>query len=177
MTAGEQCTKGYYCPLGSISPTPCPPGYYGTSPGGIDISACTLCDATHYCDTPGSFEVGDKCAEGFICGTGMDRSGPYIATSNSVSSGKCPVGYSCASGATQGDSAYVQCASGSYNDAAGAKECLDCPPGSYCTGGSNRQDCDAGHYCSINSNIANPVNSEMGGECDVYYYCPSGSGQ
>ena len=113
MTAGTPCEKGYFCPEGSISPTPCPPGKYGTSAGGTsEATACTLCDATHYCDTPGTFEVGDKCASGFICGEGMDRPGPYIATSNGVSSGKCPVGYACESGATQGDPAYVQCPAG-----------------------------------------------------------------
>lgn len=34
---------GYYCPLASTAPTPCPPGRFGSSPG-LSLPNCTgLC--------------------------------------------------------------------------------------------------------------------------------------
>ena len=177
MTAGEACPQGYHCPLGSISPTPCPPGKYGSPPSSQSEAACLPCDAQYFCPTPGQFELASKCASGFVCGTGNDRAGPYATTSDGTSSGKCPVGVACGSGATQSDAAYVLCPAGSYNDKAGAEACLECPPGSYCTGLSAKVNCDGGFYCSLNSNIPAPVGSELGDECQPYYYCPSGAGQ
>jgi hypothetical protein len=135
-TAGTQCTKGYYCPQGSISPTPCPAGRYGSPDGASVLTECVLCDATYYCDAPGQFALGNRCAAGFICDTGNDRPGPYATTSSGTSSGKCPAGVACTTGAhlTVNVGAYAVCPQGQYNDRAGASVCLDCPPGYYCLG-------------------------------------------
>jgi len=172
-TVGTTCTKGYYCEAGSISPTPCPPGSYGSPDGALAVGECLPCDATYYCEAPGQFALGTKCASGFICDTGSDRSGPYATTSTGTTNGKCPAGVACSTGAhlVSGASNYAICPQGSYNDKSGASECLDCPPGYYCLGQSHKNFCTAGYYCSINSFVPAPVASDLGDVCPVYHYC------
>ena len=39
----QTCTIGYYCPEGSVNPTPCPAGTYNPNPGGAGIHECVEC--------------------------------------------------------------------------------------------------------------------------------------
>lgn len=65
------CPTGYYCPIGSETQTPCPPGTYRDSTHGTDVSDCGYCPAGTYCDlegttTPTTCGAGHFCPEGSI---------------------------------------------------------------------------------------------------------------
>lgn len=44
---------GFYCPVGSFSPIPCPKGTYGPSSGAVSIDSCLKCPPQHYCPRQG----------------------------------------------------------------------------------------------------------------------------
>lgn len=44
---------GFYCPLGSFTPVPCPKGTYGPTAGAVSIDSCLKCPPHHYCPRPG----------------------------------------------------------------------------------------------------------------------------
>ncbi|XP_071353450.1 uncharacterized protein [Trachinotus anak] len=44
---------GFYCPLGSFTPVPCPKGTYGPTTGAVSIDSCLKCPPHHYCPRPG----------------------------------------------------------------------------------------------------------------------------
>ncbi|XP_072247735.1 uncharacterized protein [Leuresthes tenuis] len=46
---------GFYCPLGSLSPVPCPKGTYGPTVGAVSIDSCLKCPPQHYCPRPGLY--------------------------------------------------------------------------------------------------------------------------
>jgi hypothetical protein len=107
-----ECTEGYYCPQGSIYPTPCPAGTFNSPAGSDDDGDCLPCTATFYCDIVGQIAVADICADGYICTEGNSRPASFndicSITVHSVgsnppvtvnSSGQCPIGYSCEGGA------------------------------------------------------------------------------
>lgn len=43
------CPMYFYCPLGTVDPTPCPDGTITLSPGAASISDCTPCPRGYYC--------------------------------------------------------------------------------------------------------------------------------
>ena len=47
------CPLGYYCPIGSFSPIPCPLGTIGTETMMANLTQCTICPAGSYCQTNG----------------------------------------------------------------------------------------------------------------------------
>ncbi|XP_058489294.1 multiple epidermal growth factor-like domains protein 6, partial [Solea solea] len=47
------CQQGFYCPVGSISPFPCPKGTYGPAMDALSIDNCLKCPPHHYCPRPG----------------------------------------------------------------------------------------------------------------------------
>ncbi|XP_035765652.1 uncharacterized protein si:dkey-103g5.4 [Neolamprologus brichardi] len=46
---------GFYCPLGSPTPVPCPKGTYGPHAGAVSMDSCLKCPAHHYCPRPGLY--------------------------------------------------------------------------------------------------------------------------
>lgn len=44
--SGGLCPPGHYCPSGSVSPVPCPPGTYTLQNGATE---CNICPAGKYC--------------------------------------------------------------------------------------------------------------------------------
>ncbi|XP_034025206.1 uncharacterized protein si:dkey-103g5.4 [Thalassophryne amazonica] len=48
----KTCHPGFYCPLESITPVPCPKGTYGPSAGSVSIDGCLKCPPQHYCPRP-----------------------------------------------------------------------------------------------------------------------------
>lgn len=44
---------GFYCPLGSLTPLPCPEGTYGPTAGAESVDSCLQCPPHHYCPGPG----------------------------------------------------------------------------------------------------------------------------
>lgn len=45
--------SGFYCPLGSPTPVPCPKGTYGPTADAMSIHSCLNCPPHHYCPRPG----------------------------------------------------------------------------------------------------------------------------
>ncbi|XP_039478312.1 uncharacterized protein si:dkey-103g5.4 [Oreochromis aureus] len=50
-----RCQSGFYCPLGSPTPVPCPKGTYGPHAGAVSMDSCLKCPAHHYCPRPGLY--------------------------------------------------------------------------------------------------------------------------
>jgi len=57
MSAPNICPIGYYCPIGTVVPEPCPEGTYGTAQGMTDSKSCTACPAGYYCPKRGQITV------------------------------------------------------------------------------------------------------------------------
>ncbi len=49
MSQPTTCPAGYYCPLGTINPEPCPEGTYSGNVGLTDSKSCTTCPSGYYC--------------------------------------------------------------------------------------------------------------------------------
>ncbi|XP_033488068.2 uncharacterized protein LOC117260235 [Epinephelus lanceolatus] len=47
------CQPGFYCPLGSFTPMPCPKGTYGPIAGAVSTDSCLKCPPHHYCPRTG----------------------------------------------------------------------------------------------------------------------------
>ena len=68
---GGQCQPGYYCPVGSYEPTPCPEG--------------------KYCDNDGLGSPAGNCNPGYYCSLAAIRPDPQ----NDDTGGLCPPGRYC----------------------------------------------------------------------------------
>ena len=80
------------------------------------------------------------------------------------------------------------CPAGTYNSfelAMSLTDCLDCPPGKYCTGGEQSFTglCTKGYVCTGKQSVPNPSNvftfadydPLRSGPCPIGHYCPTGS--
>ncbi|XP_026229838.1 uncharacterized protein LOC113171590 [Anabas testudineus] len=47
------CQPGFYCPVESVTPVPCPKGTYGLTADAVSIDSCLVCPPHHYCPRPG----------------------------------------------------------------------------------------------------------------------------
>ena len=137
------CPPGFYCPVPGVR-LPCPPGYYCPEGSTYFIA----CPSDHYCKQP-------MCERMFLDQAGAHR--PTI----------CPLGYreivNVGENFTRDslNSTCEKCPAGTYMNASSLveeRECLPCPPGFYCVGGSTFGDpgispvlfayvCPQGHYC------------------------------
>jgi hypothetical protein len=71
VTPLDKCTKGHYCPAGTVTPVPCPTGTYRNDFFGTDVNQCGLCPSGTYCPTEGMSlptvcPIGNYCPEGSI---------------------------------------------------------------------------------------------------------------
>ena len=64
---GGVCPSGAYCPGGSALPVACDEGYYNSGMGGKDVSSCTACPPSYYCEGSGLSRVTGVCAAGYYC--------------------------------------------------------------------------------------------------------------
>ena len=157
------CAPGYFCQLGSASPTPldgaCPPGYY--CPEGV--SSPVGCPAGTYLPSLGNDAEADclPCLAGFECdGVANDGSGSqpcpagyYCPAGTVTASQLCPEGHYC----PLGSSIPVQCDLGTYQDEVGQFECKLCPSGFICGVATvTPQICPAGGFCPPSSHAATP---------------------
>ena len=61
-----------------IQPSPCLVGTMNSPTDAKLSTQCIDCTAGYFCDTPGQIAASGQCDDGFICGTGNDRAGPYV---------------------------------------------------------------------------------------------------
>ena len=158
ITEEGDCKEGYYCPIGSKTPTEviCPAGkqcsagaqnYTSCDPGSYTLipgqASCVVCPAGAYCD-PNDVIIDEN------------------DFTKAITYKPCPVAYYCPEGTPDAASA-IPCPIGTYSQASflenpeigrvfGLKtaiECTPCPPGQYCptVATTNPQDCDDGYYC------------------------------
>ena len=71
------CPAGYYCPDGSVFPTPCPIGYYSSSTGGTSSAACLQATAGYVQPWLGYTRATTpiQCPNGSVCAAGTST--PY----------------------------------------------------------------------------------------------------
>lgn len=192
---------GYYCPVGSSSPTPCSSGTYLNSTGNLAVDDCISCTSGMYCAGSGNAAPEGSCSAGYYCPAGQDN--------------PSPTGYECTQGhfCIEGSISPERCLSGTYQDDTGQFGCKGCPVGYFCDNTLNpvvlynSANCPVGHYCPENtthsteypcplgtfSNATNLVassecqacsggkycsqtgRSEPEGDCDAGYFCTIGS--
>lgn len=211
MTAGTICDNAYYCSgeatdsvtgvtttEGNVFGMPCPAGSFGDQTrsftvdgvtytdgrGRLTSSDCDVCTEKYYCDEVGTTEVVGLCARGFMCATGSDRSGPYVTTyikpalGITGQSGMCEAGTYCQYGQDQQD-----CLATNYTISPQQSDCLYCPPGHYCLGGTHIDTCTLGYYCEEKSSTPTPdptndaSHTGMGDLCPTSSFCTTGVGQ
>lgn len=73
---------GFYCPLGSPTPVPCPKGTYGPHAGAVSMNSCLKCPAHHYCPRPGLYSP-------LPCGPVAQQPVPGQETCNCPEEGQC----------------------------------------------------------------------------------------
>jgi hypothetical protein len=153
-----QCEPGFYCPVGSSSPTqvPCPARYYRQEYGAGSAEDCSLCIAGGYC--AGGNVVPAVCTAGSYCPTGIHA----------------PIGCSIGTYSAQ-------------TGLSGVEQCTSCAGGSYCDQiglTTPRGLCEAGFYCVSGANSSRPAYTSnfsensvfsSSGQCPRGHYCPEGT--
>ena len=204
---GSLCPAGYYCPAGTTVAIACPSGTFNKLQGGSAVTDCSGCPPGYYC-VPGVSTPFD-CPAGGYCPEGIEA--PYecpIRTYNALTLQKsenscliCPGGYLCTAigvsdytkypcntiGAycVQGAQTPTPCPPGTYSNSTTAAsletDCIVCPEGYQCPGGSNKVlDCPEGSFCPRGSAYSQlclighycPKNSRISKLCPVGNYCP-----
>jgi len=171
-TCSGQCTAGYFCPLGSISPTQggCPEGYY--CPAGTPNPV--ICPRGHFC--PFQSVAPLKCPIGtYNSLTGKPSMtdcmpctpGGYCDVTGLPEPKPCPLGNYCPTGIGMP----TPCPAGTYCDATGMLSPRGCPAGTYGPNASTTSmvgclACAPGTYNSSSGQTA------CLGQCQVGYYCP-----
>ncbi|KAM6933259.1 uncharacterized protein FYW49_001626 [Xenentodon cancila] len=186
-STGGRCQVGFFCPLGSSEPIPCPPGTF------CNISGLALpvgpCSPGFYCiggatgSRPTDGETGNVCPPGTYCGYWCPP-GQTVATAL-----PCPHGHFC----PEGSSAPEPCPSGMYQDRDKQPSCMVCEAGYYCdmrlsqANGSSIRPCPKGHYCPAGTGLSNQHPCPKGSfnpreregslagciPCPAGHYCPS----
>ncbi|KAL3926142.1 MAG: hypothetical protein SGPRY_003439, partial [Prymnesium sp.] len=138
-TGCNACTAGSYCPDGASAALPCEGGTYSNVTHLSDKSQCMLCPPGSSCATgvrsptpcaPGSVQPEPGQTECKPCESGFFRAG-----SNGTSCQPCEAGNYC----TQGASAPLPCAEGTYSNAtnlSSLQECTETDPGYFAPTGS-----------------------------------------
>ena len=101
------CPNGFYCPLGTKQPEPCPEGTYGAAEGLIDSYSCSKCPPGYFCGKRNLTAPQDKCDEGYYCISGARRPEPTDKVTGDI----CPSGGYCDRGTTAPQS----CPDGQFN--------------------------------------------------------------
>lgn len=139
------CPPAGYCPLGSIVPTPCPPGRFSNSTGLSNATQCSISPAGFY--SHGSSLYPTPCPAGYACAAGS-----VTGVENPAPAG---------SYAPQGSASFTLCQPGSYQPSTAQGSCLPCDRGKYCpnTGMTSQLSCPAGSYCAGGSALPTPCSN------------------
>ena len=130
------CPAGNYCPLGSINPTNCSPGYCNGATSGTSATSCLACAAGQYVSTSGA----SACLP---C-----PAGTYTSSTATTSCTLCPVGtYSILTGGSALSSC-LPCPAGNFSNLTGQTSCTPCPVRNYqnLTGQTSCLPCPVGSY-------------------------------
>ncbi|XP_069599133.1 uncharacterized protein K04H4.2-like [Ranitomeya imitator] len=147
-TLGDVCPSGYYCPVGSVVPHPCPFGSYSNSSGNVGPEACVLCEPGYFCDRPGLAAPNGPCDEGYYCTRASVSPHPAEVAS---SGGPCPAGHFC----PQGSHIPHPCPAGTFSQYLRQSSCSACPEGFYCpVQSTNTSTCPEGYYCPRKTEFA-----------------------
>ena len=152
------CPKGNYCPPNSQVPQPCPKGTFTNQTHLTHESQCTPCLYGLYCESPGLSSPSGPCSPGHYCLRSSSTAAP-ISSDNTIG-GLCPRGHYC----PQESSFPIPCDSGTHNPDMGQDHCFPCLASYYCPGASIESElpCPVGHYCLEGTSYPNQ------------YPCPAG---
>jgi len=169
------CPAGYYCPTGTSSPNPCPPGTYRSSTGGTALGSCTTCPAGYYCKSFGGTATSGDCEAGYYCPAGSTVAKQNICPAGS----RCPV----RSGSA------IACTDPNYQDQKGQSTCKTCGAGYFCTATTRtlcRPDqsplsfyCPSNQWSKVdcpNGQVTDVIGAETSADCvscPPGYYCPN----
>lgn len=188
------CTRGYYCPVNSTSPTqvPCPPGRYGPTDGQKDDMCYAQCPLGHYCPSgtadpikcpAGRFgnvsglvseECSNECWEGG-CDPNLCQEGHYCPE-GSIHARQyqcggpayyCPTGAAVPTSVTKG---FYTVGPFPLEDSRMRVTQLICPPGYYCRDGL-KIPCPPGTYGDEHGLSTDACS----GDCPLGHFCPLGS--
>ena len=153
----KTCPKSHFCPIGSITPIPCPYGRFCDTTG---LTESILTDPNYECDA------------GYLCKEGSETKTPI----GSSAGGPCKAGYYCLKGTTNP----TPCGIGKYRQTTGGEaegDCTTCTDGKYCTRKGLQYPitpCDAGYYCPDGQE---PVLCPAGARCEsgskTFEPCPN----
>lgn len=172
---GGPCPAGNYCPQGTSSPNPCPPGTFNALTHQTHIDNCTICPGGSYCQSFGGTAVTGTCEVGYFC-----PAGSTVAKQNI-----CPAGNECPAGS----SAATPCTDPNYQDIKGQGSCKVCGAGYECTD-TTRTLCrpdqsSQSYYCPDNAysrvlcpdgQFTNIIGAETAADCvdcPPGFYCPN----
>ncbi|XP_014797053.1 PREDICTED: multiple epidermal growth factor-like domains protein 11 isoform X3 [Calidris pugnax] len=187
--SGAPCPVSHFCPLGSGSPAPCPPGSHMPHTHG---EQCYPCPVGEFCV---SGEKPQLCPQGYFCpeGTALPiacLAGSYNPSQRQASCLPCPEGCFCPKNSSSflenecsaghycppGTASATQfpCPQGTYNPQPGSSlmsRCTPCDPGHPRVTGP----CLSGFYCSRGVSSPTPTDGLLGNACPKGNYCPLGS--
>lgn len=174
-TYGDLCPPGYYCLVGTTSPTqyPCPPGTFNPSSGASGPSHCLPCTGGHVCSEFALSSPNEGCSPGHFCALNATHSNPIGEEWGDL----CHLGHIC----TGNNSQPIVCPDGSFSNVTGAIVCTPCPAGLYCVSGLIMLDCPPGYVCPEGTGLnwtACPTGtynpSSNGGSLEDCLPCPGG---
>nr|XP_047130962.1 uncharacterized protein LOC100202447 isoform X1 [Hydra vulgaris] len=134
---GVICSKGFYCEEGAPTMKACPPGKYNPFEGRQSANECLPCDLGKFCSDYNMSTTSGNCSDGYLCKGGSSSPKP----TDTITGNPCPAGSFCQYGLL------FPCPPGTYMNETHAKECYECPPGSFCVNRFIPEPCPPGFYC------------------------------
>ena len=180
--------QGISVPIGSHTPTRCPPGTFSPQIGNTNISDCLSCLPGSFCFSNGLSAVSGPCDAGYYCSRGAVTSQQVALT---TTGGPCGPGTYCLSGSFTAS----PCPLGTYsmrhsNDGNITHQyhqtfCDLCKPGYVCDSlGLQKPNklCGNGSWCALGAPQEYPdcrsaTCKSMYGKCPKGSFCPLGSTQ
>ena len=167
----KSCPRGYYCPVSSEFPLPCPIGTFGAGERLTDVTDCTTCYGGRFCSQYGLTEPDGVCDAGFYC---VDKSMTPVPKTLHVGG----IGNVCEAGGYCPESTKypLACQPGRYQPNTGKKlesDCIECECGMYCDGRPDEDRTDINDLLEYLIPVLPAAG--MSGPCEEGYYCGLGS--